>query len=204
MRPKNEERKIEVYQFVIDFIRRRGVCPTTAEIGGSLGMAKSTVSKYMARLEEEGLIEKYGRYQTVTADKAYSAKRMPIIGSIACGKPILAVEDIEGYIPIDDDFLGKGEFFGLIASGSSMIDAGISDGDIVYIKRQSTADDGEIVVALIEDELTDGRRATLKRFYRDEKNKSYILHPENSAMDDITVKSVEILGIAVQVLKNLR
>lgn len=203
MRPKNEERKIEVYRFVTDFIRERGVCPTTVEIGNALGMAKSTVSKYMSRLEEEGMIEKYGRYQTVTADKPYTCKRMPIIGSVACGKPILAVEDIEGYVPIDEDSLGRGEFFGLIASGNSMIEAGISDGDIVYIKRQSTADDGEIVVALIEDELTDGRRATLKRFYRDEGNKMYILHPENSAMSDILVNKLEILGIAIKVLKNL-
>ena len=203
MRPKNEERKIEVYRFVTDFIRERGVCPTTVEIGNALGMAKSTVSKYMSRLEEEGMIEKYGRYQTVTADKPYTCKRMPIIGSVACGKPILAVEDIEGYVPIDEESLGRGEFFGLIASGNSMIEAGISDGDIVYIKRQSTADDGEIVVALIEDELTDGRRATLKRFYRDEINKRYILHPENSAMSDILVNKLEILGIAIKVLKNL-
>ena len=203
MRQKNEERKIEVYRFVTNFIRERGVCPTTLDIANALGMAKSTVSKYMSRLEEEGMIEKYGRYQTITADKPYTCRRMPIIGSVACGKPILAVEDIEGYVPIDDESLGRGEFFGLIASGNSMIEAGVADGDIVYIKRQSTADDGEIVVALIEDELTDGRRATLKRFYRDEGNKRYILHPENSTMSDILVDKLEILGVAIKVLKNL-
>ena len=203
MRKKNDERKMEVYRFVKDYINSTGVAPTTDEIGAELGMAKSTVSKYMTRLSEEGLIEKHGRYRTKTTDSIHTFSKMPIIGAIACGKPILAVEDIEGYIPIDEASLGRGEYFGLIASGSSMIDAGISDGDIVYIRRQSTAEDGEIVVALIEDKLTDGRRATLKRFYRDEKNKRFILRPENALMEDIILDELTVLGVAVKVLKNL-
>ena len=203
MRPKNDERKMEVYDFVTAFIRERGVCPTTLQIGEELGMAKSTVSKYMSRLKEDGLIEKYGRYQTTTAD-SFSCLRMPIVGEIACGEPILAIEEVEGYIPIEEGMLGPGEYFGLIASGDSMINAGICDGDIVYVRKQNVPDhDGDIVVAMIPDELSDGYRATLKRFYRDEKNNSYILHPENETLSDIVLPEVNVVGVAVRVLKNL-
>ena len=202
MRPKNDERKMDVYHFVTSFMKERGVCPTTLEIGKKLGMAKSTVSKYMNRLSEEGLIEKYGRYQTVTAD-SYSCTRMPIVGAIACGAPTLAIEDIEGYLPVDEGSLGPGEYFGLIASGDSMINVGIGSGDTVYVRRQDTANDGDIVVAMIEDELSDGWCATLKRFYRDEKNNRYILHPENDNLDDIILSEVHVVGVAVRVLKNL-
>ena len=193
---------MDVYRFVTAFLKERGVCPTTVEIGTKLGMAKSTVSKYMNRLVEEGLIEKYGRYQTVTAD-SFSYTKMPIIGSIACGSPMLAIEEAEGYLPIDEGALGEGEYFGLIASGNSMIGVGIDDGDIVYVRRQSTAENGEIVVAMVEDEFTDGWRATLKTFYRDETGNRYILHPENPELCDIILTEVNIVGVAVRVLKNL-
>jgi repressor LexA len=200
MRPKNNGRKMEIYGFVSSYIKREGVAPTTQMISDHFGMAKSTVSKYMNRLAEEGLIEKYGRYQTVTAD-SFSYTKMPIIGSVACGEPILAIEEVEGYLPIDEDALGAGEYFGLIASGESMIGVGINDGDTVYVRRQNTADDGEIVVAMVEDEFSDGWRATLKTFYRDEKNNRYILHPENPDFDDIILTEVHIVGIAVSVLR---
>ena len=204
MRPKNEERKGEVYAFVNAYMKERGVCPTTQEIGDHFGMAKSTVSKYMNRLIDDGLIEKYGRYQTVSAGNSFSYTRMPVVGRVACGKPILALEDIEGYLPIDDAALGGGEFFGLIAEGDSMIEAGICDGDVVYVKRQSTADDGDIVVAMVADEASGEDLATLKRFYRDEKNQRYILHPENTQLSDMIFDEVRIVGIAVKVLKSLK
>lgn len=206
MRPKNDERKMEVYRFVNDFMQERGVCPTTQEIGDKLGMAKSTVSKYMNRLMDDGLIEKYGRYQTVIAESSILPSNytmMPVVGSISCGQPILAIEEVEEYIPIDVSMLGFGEYFGLIARGDSMIDAGIYDGDTVYIRKQNSAMDGEIVVAMVEDDYSDGWNATLKRFYRDLKNNRYILHPENPRLEDIIVDQVHVVGVAVRVLKNL-
>ena len=207
MRPKNDARKMEVYRFVNDFMKERGVCPTTQQIGDTLGMAKSTASKYMNRLIDDGLIEKYGRYQTVINDSNSvlppNYVMMPVVGSISCGQPILAIEDVEEYIPIDVSLLGYGEYFGLIARGDSMIDAGIYDGDTVYVRKQNTAFDGEIVVAMVEDECSDGWNATLKRFYRDVKNGRYILHPENSKLSDIVVDKVHVVGVAVRVLKNL-
>lgn len=206
MRAKNDERKMEVYRYVNDFMKERGVCPTTQQIADTLGMAKSTVSKYMNRLMDDGLIEKYGRYQTILSDSTPLSgdfTMMPVLGSIACGQPILAIEDVEEYIPINVGLLGYGEYFGLIARGDSMIDAGICDGDTVYVRKQNTAIDGEIVVAMIEDEFSDGWNATLKRFYRDMRNNRYILHPENPTLNDIIVDKVHVVGVAVRVLKNL-
>ena len=207
MRPQNDERKMEVYRFVNEFMKERGVCPTTQQIGDTLGMAKSTVSKYMNRLINDGLIEKYGRYQTIINDIEVSMPdnmvMMPVVGSISCGQPVLAIEDVEEYIPIDVSLLGYGEYFGLIARGDSMIEAGIHDGDTVYIRKQNSAMDGEIVVAMVEDDYSDSWSATLKRFYRDLKNNRYILHPENSRLEDIIVDQVHVVGVAVRVLKNL-
>ena len=206
MRPQNDERKMEVYRFVTDFMKEKGVCPTTQQIGDTLGMAKSTVPKYMNRLMDDGLIEKYGRYQTIISEAPVLPQNytlMPVVGSISCGQPILAIEDVEEYIPIDVTMLGYGEYFGLIARGDSMIDAGIYDGDTVYIRKQNSAMDGEIVVAMVEDEFCDGWNATLKRFYRDLKNNRYILHPENPRLEDIIVDQVHVVGVAVRVLKNL-
>lgn len=207
MRPQNDERKKEVYRFVNEFMKERGVCPTTQQIGDTLGMAKSTVSKYMNRLINDGLIEKYGRYQTIINDIEVSMPdnmvMMPVVGSISCGQPVLAIEDVEEYIPIDVSLLGYGEYFGLIARGDSMIEAGIHDGDTVYIRKQNSAMDGEIVVAMVEDDYSDSWSATLKRFYRDLKNNRYILHPENSRLEDIIVDQVHVVGVAVRVLKNI-
>ena len=206
MAVRNDERKMEVYRYVNQFMKERGVCPTTQQIGDTLGMAKSTVSKYMNRLIDDGLIEKYGRYQTIISDNVDLPDNfvmMPVVGSISCGQPILAIEEVEEYIPIDVSMLGYGEYFGLIARGDSMIDAGIHDGDTVYIRKQNSAMDGEIVVAMVEDDFSDGWSATLKRFYRDLKNNRYILHPENERLDDIIVDRVHVVGVAVRVLKNL-
>ena len=202
MRHKNDSRKMEVYTFMTRYMKEYGVYPTVQEIGNKLGMAKSIASKYRNRLIDDGLIEKFGRYQIKAAGNI-SCSSMPVVGRIACGEPILAAKYIESYIPIDEGSLGPGEYFGLIADGDSMIDAGICAGDTVYIRQQSTAEDGEIVVAIIQDDLTDGYYATLKRFYRDEENNRYVLRPENDNFDDIIVSKVDIQGVAVRVLKNL-
>ena len=203
MNKRNDDRKNEIYKFINEYLSENGVSPTTAEIAARFGISKSTVSKFVNRLNDEGLIERVGRYHMTTDRIEAVSYRMPIIGTVACGKPILAEEDIKGYIPIDPPH-SSDEFFGLIAEGDSMIDAGISDGDIVYIKRQSTADEGDIVVAMIEDDSADTYRATLKRFFRDSKNKRYVLHPENKSMQDIIVGEVKILGVAYRVLKTLK
>ena len=201
MQKKNDERKLEVYNFINDFIKEYGVCPSYDEIASSIGCAKSTLFKYMKRLEEEGYIERYGRNQVVTVENSNSIDRVPVIGSVACGKPKLAIEDIQGYLPINIDWLGRGEYFALVADGDSMINIGINDGDIVIVRKQSTAENGQVVVAMIPDEYGGESSATLKRFYK-ERGK-YRLHPENDYMDDIFVDKVEILGVAVKTISDV-
>ena len=202
MQKKNDERKIEVYNFINDFIKEYGVCPSYDEIASSIGCAKSTLFKYMKRLEEEGYIERYGRNQVVTVENSNSIDRVPVIGSVACGKPKLAIEDIQGYLPINIDWLGRGEYFGLVADGDSMINIGINDGDIVIVRKQSTAENGQVVVALIPDEYGGEMTATLKRFYKERGR--YRLQPENDTMKDIYVKRLEILGIAVKTISEVK
>ena len=122
---------------------------------------------------------------------------LPVVGSIACGTPLLAEENIEKYLPVPTDFLGAGKFFILRANGNSMIKAGIEDGDYVIVKQQETAETGQIIVALINDE------ATLKRYYIDNEKQQVRLHPENDKMKDMYFKNVIIQGIAVKVIKDL-
>ncbi len=204
MRTKNDTRKIEIYNYINDYIMENGYSPSLMEIAEHFQCVKSAASKYVSRLEAEGYVERIGRNRLVTHKNPTRYNKMPIVGDIACGKPILAVEDIEGYIPYDEAFLGEGEFFALRAKGDSMINKGINHGDIVCVKKQDTADDGDIVVAMIEDDCTNEEYATLKTFYRDEKNKCYILHPENDALQDIIVTKLRILGIGVKLIKNLK
>ncbi len=204
MRAKNDRRMADILEFIRAFTEENGAAPTFGEICREMGIAKSTVSKYVNRLIECGELDKLGRYRTVPKDAPRGGKRLPILGAVACGKPMLAVEDIDGYMTVDGGMLGEGEFFALVAEGDSMVEVGIASGDIVYIRRQQSADEGDIVVAIVEDETTGESRATLKRLFRDPDNRSFILHPENRAMSDIVVQELRIVGIAVRVLKNLR
>ena len=198
---RNEERKIKIYDYINEFIKEYGVCPSITEIADGMRCAKSTVHKYLVRLEEEGYIEKYGRNQIVTKQNAAPVERIPLIGTVACGEPRTAQEELQTYIPVDKRLLGNGEFFALKTTGESMIEAGISDGDIVFVRYQPTAEDGQVVVAIIDDAEDGGVTATLKRFYKD-KHKIR-LHPENREMEDIIVDDAKIVGVAVKVLKNI-
>ena len=123
--------------------------------------------------------------------------RVPIVGSIACGTPMLAEENIESYIPISSSILGTGNFFALHARGNSMVNANIEDGDFVIVRQQNTAEEGQIIVALIDDE------ATLKRFYTDRRRRKVRLHPENDEMEDMYFDSIDIQGIVVKVIKDV-
>ena len=121
------------------------------------------------------------------------AVSVPILGEVACGIPKFAEESIEEYVRLPVALFGRGSFFILRAYGDSMIEAGIDDGDLVLIRQQDAAEEGQIVVALIDDE------ATLKRFYPEPENHRIRLHPENPHMADIFVDRCEIQGVAVKV-----
>ena len=184
MRAKNEDTKIRIYEYINEYIKNNRVSPTINEIAKNAGCAVSTAYKFLERLKDEGLIDTAGRGRITSSVNNWEMGYAPILGMVACGKPKLAVEDIQGYLPLNMDYFGKGEYFLLVASGESMINAGIDDGDLVLIRKQSTFENGQIAVVLTESDCSDESMATLKRVYRDDKNKRFRLHPENDNMKD--------------------
>ena len=132
--------------------------------------------------------------KTLSMNKFDNVNLIPVVGTVACGKPLLAEENVETYLPLPTSILGKGKFFILKAHGDSMINAGINDGDLIVATITNYADDGEIVVALMNDS------ATVKRLYR--KNGYAILHAENPKYDDIITKELIIQGVVKHVIHN--
>ena len=197
MRSKDKTLMAAIEKFVSDYTDSNGISPTMQEVADGVGSSKATVERYIAQLWEGGILD-YSGYRTMTSTKTKAAAiRVPVLGTIACGIPKFAEENIEEYVRLPVALFGKGNFFILRAYGDSMIEAGIDNGDLVLIRQQNYADEGQIVVALMEDE------ATLKRFYPEPKKHRIRLHPENSRMDDIYVDNCEIQGVAVKVLKDL-
>ncbi|MBQ9313783.1 MAG: transcriptional repressor LexA [Clostridia bacterium] len=205
---KATEKQLRVLNFVNEEIMKNGYAPTVREICQALDLkSTSTVHGYLARLEKKGLIQKNAlkprtirvvNKMNMAEQKFYTSKEMvdvPIVGKVTAGAPILAVENIEDSFPLPIDFVGNSETFMLRVRGDSMIDAGILDGDLVLVRKQDTAKNGDIVVALIEDE------ATVKKFY---KEKGFIrLQPQNQFMQPIIVPTCSILGIVCGVFRKL-
>lgn len=202
MRTKNEDIIKEILDFINKTFFQDREVPSVQEIANHIGLAKSSASRYLSEMEARGLIRKSGSFyglETKAMQKAMkNVNELAIVGRIACGTPILAEENIESYLTISGDFLGTGEFFALRAKGNSMINAGIDDGDIVVIKKQSAADEGQIVVAMVDD-----GDCTLKRYFIDRRKKKIRLHPENDDMEDMYYDKVEIQGIAVKIIKDI-
>ena len=178
----------------------RGASPSVREIAGQIGVNYATVSRYLRQMREQGILDYAGHRNITTAESRRTRDetvKVPVLGSVACGVPKWAEENIEEYVRLPISLFGSGDFYLLRANGDSMIRAGIDDGDLVLIRRQNTADAGQIVVALMEDE------ATLKRYYPEPERARVRLHPENDSMEDIYVSDCIIQGVAVKVLKDL-
>lgn len=203
------DKQQRVLDYVKEQIKKVGYAPSVREICKALDLkSTSTVHGYLARLEKKGLIQKAALKprtlriideESNNVDKGfYTSKEMvdvPIVGKVTAGMPILAVENVEDTFPLPIDFVGNSETFMLKVRGDSMIDAGILDGDMVLVKKQNTAENGDIVVALIEDE------ATVKKFY---KEKGFIrLQPQNQFMQPILVPTCTILGKVAGVFRKL-
>jgi repressor LexA len=202
-------RQREIWSFLVEYVDRHGYPPTVREIGGAVGLASpSTVHAHLANLERAGLLrrdptkpralELGGRgaargAETVTAE----LPRLPLLGQIAAGGPLLADENVEDEIAVPESL--RGDFL-LRVKGDSMIEAGILDGDVVVVRRAQDARDGEIVVALAGDDET-ADEATVKRFFRE--NGRIRLQPENSALEPIYAPHVSILGKVVGVFREL-
>lgn len=198
MRSKNPAYFELLIRFIDDYIDNYGRSPSTQEIASGTGLSPATVSRYLSRMREDGIIDYSGHRNIVTKrNRATETNAVPVLGSVSCGIPKFAEENIEEYVKLPVSLFGKGDFFLLRASGNSMIEAGIDSGDLVLVRRQDYAAPGQIVVALMEEE------ATLKRYYPEPQNGYIRLHPENKDMDDIIVDHCLIQGVAVHVIKEL-
>ncbi len=185
----------ENQQKILDFIKAeiedKGYPPSVREICAAVGLrSTSTVHAHLNHLEEQGLIRRDStkpRALEVLDGSHARGRSVPLVGRVTAGMPVLAVENIEDYLMLPQSMLGKDDLFCLRVSGESMIDIGILDGDIVVLRQQDTAENGEIVVAMTEDD-----EATLKRiFYEDGRVR---LQPENRTMAPIYADRVTVLG----------
>lgn len=201
-----QHKNLELMNQIIDFIDNEyftnGTTPTMQEIADKLKISKGSVSNYIKYMAKEKKLSFDGGSRSIKTNKMKKSlqltESLPVVGTIACGSPLLAEENIESYLPIPNKFLGSGKFFILKAVGNSMVNVGISNGDYVIIKQQETAEEGQIVVALI-----DNNEATLKRYYLDKKKKKVRLHPENDDMQDMYFDNIQIQGVAIKVIKDL-
>ena len=185
---KIDEKINQVYNFTVDYINDNGFPPSVREICNKLNIkSTATAYSYIERLKAKGLLDKSPqKKRALTLSMRNDFKSIPLVGVIRAGSPIFAVENLEGYYPLPKEISSNGEEFALKVQGNSMINAGIFDGDIIIVKQQNTANNGEIVVAFIED------CATVKRFYK--RNGKIILHPENDELEDMIFDDVSILG----------
>lgn len=201
MRSKSNELMNRIIEFIDNQYNNTGIIPTMREIAAELNISAGCVSNYIEAMKNKGLIKggKLSRSYITNnmSKKENSIKHIPVVGTIACGSPLLAEENIERYLPLPNEFLKSGNHFILKAHGDSMINAGINNGDYVVVKQQETAENGQIIVALIENE------ATLKRYFLDNENKKIRLHPENPKMEDMYFDNIIIQGIAVKVIKDI-
>lgn len=204
MTNKQSSKQLQILRYIYDTVEKRGFPPTVREICQGVQLSStSTVHGHLSRLERKGLIVKDAtkpRALEITDEgkKAIGVKptEIPVVGVVTAGQPILAVEDIEGYFPLPPDLENDaGDLFMLRVHGESMINAGILNGDNVIVRKQSSATNGEIVVA-----MTDENEATVKRFYKEKDH--YRLQPENDNMAPIILNSVHILGKVVGLYRN--
>ncbi len=182
-----KDKEIEVFNYIKSRLSE-GMSPSVREIMDAMGFkSTSTAHRYIEALVHEGLIEKTGNLNRTLRLPNCGSTSVPIIGTVTAGQPITAIEDITGYVGFEAQGHDPQDLFALKIRGESMINAGILDGDIVIIEKRCYAENGEIVVALVE-----GNDATVKTFYKE--NGHFRLQPENDTMEPIILDEVEILG----------
>jgi repressor LexA len=198
MRPKLTERQQQLLQYIEQEVSTTGVPPSIRQIGAALGISSTNgVRAHLKALENKGYIHRnlrtsrgismLDRIKQVTTKVLQEALEIPVLGRVTAGAPVLAVENREGALRLDPSLVKSDDTFVLRVEGDSMIEAGILDGDFVLVRPQQSASNGDIVVALLEDD-----EVTVKRFYRE--SNGYRLQPENPRMAPIRVPSVRICG----------
>jgi repressor LexA len=203
---KISKRQEDILVFIKGEVKAKGYPPSVREIGEAVGLASSsTVHGHLARLESKGYIRrdptKPRAIEILDLDDSSIPRpnviNVPLIGKVTAGQPITAIENVEEYFPLPERMATNDEnVFMLEIVGNSMIEAGILNGDLVVVRQQQTASNGDIVVA-----MTDEGEATVKRFFKEKD--FFRLQPENSSMDPIILKSVTILGLVIGVYRTL-
>lgn len=200
-RPRGDNQQ-RILDFIKAEIQQKGYPPSVREIANAVGLkSTSTVHGHLQRLEKRGLLHRDAmkpRAMEIVGDPNFvrnNSTAVPVVGRVTAGQPILAEESLEDYVAIPDIMLGDGEHFILLVRGDSMIEAGILNGDYIVVKKQSEANNGEIVVAMIDDS------ATVKRFYKEDGH--FRLQPENSSMEPIYADEVTILGKVISLYRVL-
>ena len=199
------KRQQEIFDFIRKYSARYGYPPTVRDIGKAVGLASSsTVHAHLANLEKIGLLRRDPSKPRAIEllDRAVESVRgivrtdgLPVVGSVAAGQPMLAEENIEDYVSVPEIAGGGDGEYLLRVRGDSMKDAGILEGDLVVVRSQDTAQDGDVVVALL------GEEATVKRFFREADH--IRLQPENEALEPIRSKEVKVLGRVVGLLRSI-
>ncbi|TEB06855.1 LexA repressor [Pelotomaculum schinkii] len=194
-------KQAEILKVIKDNLRHKGYPPSVREIGQAVGLSSSsTVHGYLRKLEKKGYLRRdptKPRAIEVLDPEGETVKciNVPLVGRVAAGLPLLAVENREELFTLPTHFTGTGEFFMLRVQGQSMIEAGILNGDMVVVRRQQDANNGDIVVALLEEE------ATVKRFFKEKERVR--LQPENRAMEPIYAKELQILGKVIGLVRKI-
>ena len=201
-RPRGDNQQ-RILDFIKSEIQQKGYPPSVREIANAVGLkSTSTVHGHLQRLEKRGLLHRDAmkpRAMEVVGDPNFARSgttAVPVVGRVTAGLPILAEENLEDYVALPDVMLGDGEHFILLVRGDSMIEAGILDGDYIIVRRQQEANNGDIVVAMIDDS------ATVKRFYKE--NGHFRLQPENSTMEPIFADEVTVLGKVISLYRLVR
>jgi repressor LexA len=194
---KLTQRQREIFDFIRGYARDHGYPPAVRDIGRAIGLASpSTVHGHLAKLERAGLVRRDPtKPRALELLVGAAGAGLPLLGRVAAGQPVLAEQNIEEYVEVPELAGGEEGEFVLRVTGESMRDAGILEGDHVVVRRQDTAENGDIVVALVEDE------ATVKRFFRESDHVR--LQPENTAMEPILVREVAVLGRVVGVCRRV-
>lgn len=196
---RTSDKQTAILEFIRSEIEQKGYPPSVREICSAVGLkSTSSVHAHLTQLEKKGLLRRdptKPRAMEVLDGPVSRGRSVPLVGRVTAGLPILATENIEDYLVLPQSLQGRGDLFALRVQGESMIEAGILDGDFVIVRRQSHAENGDIVVAMIDDE------ATVKRIFYEKTRVR--LQPENSAMQPIYARDVTVLGRVIALFRQM-
>lgn len=200
----NKNKLLEALDYIKQYSEDNGFPPTVRDMCRDLGIkSTATAYDYINRLKDMGYLEKAQNKKRAVAIRSESSVRVPLLGTVTAGQPILATENFEGYYPLPSAEFHGDNLFMLRVKGESMIEAGIFDGDKIVVKKQETAENGDIVVALFDPDGTE-QGATVKRYFR--RDGKVILHPENAALSDFVLDSdseAMIIGKVIGLMRTL-